>query len=942
MSTNNATNTGILAVTADVKAGTSSRLVVNPASLQGYMADLLQTGFESWAAGGPYWSVAGTTLTLLAGGTGYIQGKLITWAGSQNTGALAAGATYYVYIDNTGTIGTTSSRTDALFQNDIVLFEVFVDSTPVTPVVTVVKENHPYSFPTTDSNYQHAIINAVIANYNNGANIALNGSDSLQINGDDKFEDHGLSTAIPDSASSAVTWNFCYTNAGGKWIVSSSGTTFPATYNNAGTLTALVSGHAVFRLYVSKDNLNTTTPTYYAIYDTSKYTTQTLANNAITAGTPAAPTNELLQIELAQLGFITVKQSTTSITSVVIQKSTARAQTTTSGTNQASLVTTSTGTFTGWLGATDTTVQQALNDLDQVLIGGTAGQVALSQGAGAQPVYKTPSATVGGNLAVTTNATTLSYGISAPVTIANGGTNAVSMTNTDGVCYFDGSAINTTAVGSINQILTSNGAGVAPTFQNFTAAALKVNIQEFHANGTYTPTSGMQYCIVEVVGGGGAGGGASATTGSQYSIGGGGGAGGYSCGFFSAATIGASQSVTVPAAATGVSGGTGNTGGTCSLGALIQATGGSGGVSALSAPLTGFAAGGGNAGVGSGGTINIYGNPGGEAYFFLNAWSVSGIGGNSNLGGGAQANFGASGVGNNASGYGGGGGGAYNGTSQAARVGGSGGVGEVKITEYILSSTQLTYPITVPNGGTGLTSITADGVLYGNGTAACGVTAVGTAKYPLTSNGAGNAPTFQQTDLTAGVTGILPIANGGTDASSFSTSNGVVKFDGTRLVSSSAATYNASNVFNNTAQPAFSAYLSSAKTNVSGNSAAYNFVCDTVVFDQASNYNNTTGKFTAPVAGKYFFYANAYVTNNTASNQFVILLLSGTVTTLAYNITQRPGTVWSWSLGVSGFVTLAANATVFPQICINGEAGNTDTLYGAAFPLTVFGGYLVC
>jgi hypothetical protein len=592
------------------------------------------------------------------------------------------------------------------------------------------------------------------------------------------------------------------------------------------------------------------------------------------------------------------------------------------------------------LGATDTTVQQALNDLDQVLIGGTAGQIALSQGAGAQPVYKTPSATVGGNLAVTTNATTLSYGISAPVTIANGGTNAVSMTNTDGVCYYDGSLINTTTVGTSGYVLTSNGAGSAPTFQNFTSAKFQVNIQEFNANGTYTPTSGMSYCIVEVVGGGGAGGGASATSGSQYSIGGGGGAGGYSCGFFSAATIGASQSVTVPAAATGVSGGTGNTGGTCSLGALIQATGGIGGATNIGGAGA-FLATGGAGGLGSGGTINIYGNPGAEGSFYFNAWSYSGIGGASQIGGGAQAVF-AQASGNNASGYGGGGSGAYNGTSQAARLGGSGGVGVVKVTEYILTSTTLTYPITVANGGTGLTTIGADGVMYGNGTSAVGVTAVGTANYALVSNGAGNAPTFQKVSLTAGVTGILPIANGGTDASSFSTSNGVVKFDGTRLVSSSAATYNASNVFNNTAQPAFSAYLSSAKTNVSGNSAAYNFVCDTVVFDQASNYNNTTGKFTAPVAGKYFFYANAYVTNNTASNQFVILLLSGTVTTLAYNITQRPGTVWSWSLGVSGFVTLAANATVFPQICINGEAGNTDTLYGAAFPLTVFGGYLVC
>jgi hypothetical protein len=39
------------------------------------------------------------------------------------------------------------------------------------------------------------------------------------------------------------------------------------------------------------------------------------------------------------------------------------------------------------------------------------------------------------------------------------------MTTTDGVVYFDGTRLVTTAVGTATQVLTSNGAGVAPTFQ---------------------------------------------------------------------------------------------------------------------------------------------------------------------------------------------------------------------------------------------------------------------------------------------------------------------------------------------------------------------------------------------------------------------------------------------------------------------------------------------
>ncbi len=62
-------------------------------------------------------------------------------------------------------------------------------------------------------------------------------------------------------------------------------------------------------------------------------------------------------------------------------------------------------------------------------------------------------------------ATINSIGSNIPIEIAKGGTNAASMTNTDGVVYFDGTSLVTTAVGTATHVLTSNGAGVAPTFQ---------------------------------------------------------------------------------------------------------------------------------------------------------------------------------------------------------------------------------------------------------------------------------------------------------------------------------------------------------------------------------------------------------------------------------------------------------------------------------------------
>jgi len=115
---------------------------------------------------------------------------------------------------------------------------------------------------------------------------------------------------------------------------------------------------------------------------------------------------------------------------------------------------------------------------------GTSGQILTSNGVGALPTFQAvPASSItitgdtgggltGNSFTFTGGTTGLSFGgvgstetLSGTLAIANGGTNATSMANTYGVNYYDGTRIVTTAVGSAGQILTSNGAGVAPTFQ---------------------------------------------------------------------------------------------------------------------------------------------------------------------------------------------------------------------------------------------------------------------------------------------------------------------------------------------------------------------------------------------------------------------------------------------------------------------------------------------
>lgn len=68
----------------------------------------------------------------------------------------------------------------------------------------------------------------------------------------------------------------------------------------------------------------------------------------------------------------------------------------------------------------------------------------------------------------------MSYKQRSPIIVAEGGTNATTMATTDGVVYYDGTSLVTTAVGTATHVLTSNGAGMAPTFQAAGASSISI------------------------------------------------------------------------------------------------------------------------------------------------------------------------------------------------------------------------------------------------------------------------------------------------------------------------------------------------------------------------------------------------------------------------------------------------------------------------------------
>lgn len=213
----------------------------------------------------------------------------------------------------------------------------------------------------------------------------------------------------------------------------------------------------------------------------------------------------------------------------------------------------------------------------------------------------------------------------------------------------------------------------------------QVVTQVFVANGTYTPTSGMTYCISECIAGGGAGGGATsgATTGGG---GGGGGAGSYSRKVSTAAAIGASQTVTIGAGGTAGTAGNnpGNNGGDTSLGSICIAKGGTGGTGTPG----GNAAGGGAGGIAGTGDVTSVGCIGwdGLGGTITTFSSQGGHGGSSPFGSGGRGiatNAAAAIAGGNAGNYGSGGGGGISNNNSGAVAGGTGSAGIIIITEFI-------------------------------------------------------------------------------------------------------------------------------------------------------------------------------------------------------------------------------------------------------------------
>jgi len=505
--------------------------------------------------------------------------------------------------------------------------------------------------------------------------------------------------------------------------------------------------------------------------------------------------------------------------------------------------------------------------------------------------------------------TTGTVALTVPVVIANGGTNATSFTNTDGVVYFDGAKLNTTTVGTALQVLTSNGPGMAPSFQNASGDVTSisgnsggpqtgaVSIVTANATPKFVGSAGtitLDFAASNniILGSAPASPGSdNAALGNQALA---------SCTGNSNIAIGSESATSVTSGDSNISIGV------ASLFSLISgkfnvAVGEDAGMNYVGAESSNICIN--SDGVASESNTLHIGNGTGTGNQQLKAAYISGIYGKN---AGSIANVAT--VANNDQ------------IGSAVITAGSG-ISVTPGANTITIASSITQGVVTIDGDAG--SMTGSTVTISGGTTGLSTTASG---------------------ATMSLTGTLGIANGGTDATSFTQSNGIVTYNGTRLVNYTGPRISSAGINTNTSQPAFNVYVGSAQSNVTGDGTGPVTVqYNTVVFDNTSSFNTGTYSWVAPVSGRYMLGYSMYLNGLTSSHT----LMANTLTTTggSYQVQTNPyafvgGGTSNYIQPYSAFVNMSAGDTAYVTVQVYNGTKVVNIQSGA--PYCFFWGYLVC
>lgn len=135
-------------------------------------------------------------------------------------------------------------------------------------------------------------------------------------------------------------------------------------------------------------------------------------------------------------------------------------------------------------------------------------------------------------------------------------------------------------------------------------------------------------------------------------------------------------------------------------------------------------------------------------------------------------------------------------------------------------------------------------------------------------------------------------------------------------------------------QPAFLAIVSTTIDNVTGDGTTYTVVFNSEIYDKNSDYNNTTGVFTAPVTGTYLFctfvgFGDIGASHTASSNNLIntsnrdirFAMVNPAATRIASG-----GSANNYIIGGSSFVDMDASDTAQIDVTVSGSTLTIDIL----------------
>ena len=137
-------------------------------------------------------------------------------------------------------------------------------------------------------------------------------------------------------------------------------------------------------------------------------------------------------------------------------------------------------------------------------------------------------------------------------------------------------------------------------------------------------------------------------------------------------------------------------------------------------------------------------------------------------------------------------------------------------------------------------------------------------------------------------------------------------------------------------QPSFSAYLTSHKSPVNGSRVILNPWTER--HDNGTNFNNSTGVYTVPTSGTYFFYVSTMMYRLDNGDFQISIYKNGTLHINSNDLTTDASTTFVQTT-VNGIIQCAANDTIDFRF-YNGNTNATSSyIYQSTY--TTCGGYLI-